>query len=429
MTLCELSRGVAAKPLHKAQRSLLRLAPADAAHWQLWQFDFLVPAISADDWLGGCASVAQTVPGTSKGLAMIPWAEQFRTKLFSSPLPPKLLPEMGSVAFATLLCEDSTHSDRFSEWLRALDVMLWSLRRFHGVEGDDGQVRQVVPLLVLFQEEFHHEAWPLLEQRGVVPLPVGEFPAAPLPGNLHRVAAWRRLHLWSLTSFRRIVYLDTDTLVTGSLWHLFQLPDSVHFAASGFGLDHQLLRHQRLNTGVLVLSPDQEVFAAMRSVLKRGLLHDHPEFKLQGYLDQAWVDLFFRYATRRARGGLVRWRKVQAGPRNLSVTEVCPPPADAEAPREVQESPVSQLPGAGELQLNVCMLDPGSNFLVSFNAMNSCGDEVLEFCHAGLVAPKKRGIHVLHWPGRAWKPWKHEAPWSRSSADELWWSVQERVRR
>ena len=35
-------------------------------------------------------------------------------------------------------------------------------------------------------------------------------------------------------SISRILYLDTDILVTGSLWHLLQLP-AVHFAASGLG--------------------------------------------------------------------------------------------------------------------------------------------------------------------------------------------------
>ena len=32
----------------------------------------------------------------------------------------------------------------------------------------------------------------------------------------------------------RIVYLDSDIVVTGSLWHLFELP-AVHFAATGLG--------------------------------------------------------------------------------------------------------------------------------------------------------------------------------------------------
>jgi len=92
---------------------------------------------------------------------------------------------------------------------------------------------------------------------------------------------WRRLHLWRLVEFRRILYLDTDILVTGSLWHLLQLP-AVHFAASGLGLDHQQIRHQRLNTGVMVITPDLRIFDAMRTSLEMGLLHEHPEVRLQG---------------------------------------------------------------------------------------------------------------------------------------------------
>ncbi|OLQ07740.1 hypothetical protein AK812_SmicGene8825 [Symbiodinium microadriaticum] len=61
----------------------------------------------------------------------------------------------------------------------------------------------------------------------------------------------------------------------------------------------------------------------------------------------------------------------------------------------VKAHPLAQLPGSGSLDLNVCMLDPGSNFLVAFGALNTCSDEVLEFCHAGLAVPKARGIRVI----------------------------------
>ena len=29
--------------------------------------------------------------------------------------------------------------------------------------------------------------------------------------------------------------MDTDILVTGTLWHLLKLPSAIHFAASGLG--------------------------------------------------------------------------------------------------------------------------------------------------------------------------------------------------
>eukprot|EP00439_Symbiodinium_sp_Y106_P029899 s1511_g3.t1 len=428
ISIWELSRGRLGKSLQMAQRALLPLDKNPSmGRSPLWELDFLIPAISVDDWLGGCAAAAQAAPPNRNVSTAVAWSQRFAAQLRRPPQqPPPSLD--GSLAFATLLSDEVADSGRFTDWLRALDVMTWSLRRFHGVEGKDGQSRQLLPLLVLCQAEMQHQTRPLLEERGLIPFPVAALPAAPLPGDRHLAAAWRRLHLWRLTSYRRIVYLDTDTLVTGSLWHLFQLPGSVHLAASGFGLDHQLLRHQRMNTGVMVLTPSQEVFRTMSIVLESGLLHEHPELQLQGYLDQAWVDLFFRYVSRHARGGLIRWRKVEAGRGNLSAFDVCPPPEGAEDPPEVKARPLSTLPGSGSLDLNVCMLDPGSNFLVAFGALNTCSDEVLEFCHAGLAVPKARGIRVLHWPGGTWKPWTRRAPLSRSVADELWWSIDDLLR-
>ena len=32
----------------------------------LWELDFLIPAISVDDWLGGCAAAAQAAPPNRK---------------------------------------------------------------------------------------------------------------------------------------------------------------------------------------------------------------------------------------------------------------------------------------------------------------------------------------------------------------------------
>ena len=49
-------------------------------------------------------------------------------------------------------------------------------------------------------------------------------------------ASFHGNELWHCpSSISRILYLDTDILVTGSLWHLLQLPAAVHFAASGLG--------------------------------------------------------------------------------------------------------------------------------------------------------------------------------------------------
>ncbi|CAJ1425245.1 unnamed protein product, partial [Effrenium voratum] len=288
-SLVSLARGSAAQALHRAQKPLLLLQ----GHWDsLWQPDLVLGAISADAWLGGFARLAEEADlhagGGGFGFGFGGWARTFDLQAAEAE-------EVPGVAFATLLSDEGDAA----QWLGAVEVMSWSLTRFHGRKG-----RLLVPLLVLCQERcgLIHAG---LQERGLVPVSAPELSIAALPEKrpVPSRDGWRRLHLWGLTVFRRIVYLDADTLVVGSLQHLLQLPSSVHFAAAGLGLDHQQIRFQRLNTGVMAIVPDRALFEAMRDTLEHGVLHAHPEFRLQGYLDQAWVDLFFRYISRQPRGG------------------------------------------------------------------------------------------------------------------------------
>jgi len=151
----------------------------------------------------------------------------------------------------------------------------------------------------------------------------------------------------------------------------------------------------------------------------------------RGYLDQAWVDLFFRYISKQPRGGTIPEILDPGLPQNASISEVCPP-LWPEEPREVREVPVETMPGAKTLDINVCLLNPSNNFLVSFNGLNTCSDEVLEFCLSGLAVAEcvaKPGIRVLHWPGGVWKPWRHTHLLGQSVADELWWFAFKEARK
>ncbi|KAK2040486.1 family 8 glycosyl transferase [Colletotrichum somersetense] len=80
--------------------------------------------------------------------------------------------------------------------------------------------------------------------------------------DLH--ATMTKLRLWSLTQFRRVLYLDADTLVLSNLDHVFDLPESVTFAASpeiGFP--------DCFNSGVMLLRPDAATYAELTNFATR----------------------------------------------------------------------------------------------------------------------------------------------------------------
>jgi glycogenin glucosyltransferase len=65
-------------------------------------------------------------------------------------------------------------------------------------------------------------------------------------------ATLTKLQLWSLAKFRRVLYLDADTLVLQSIDHLFDtVPSDVEFAASP-----ELGFPDCFNAGMMLLTPD-----------------------------------------------------------------------------------------------------------------------------------------------------------------------------
>ncbi|KAF6836156.1 glycogenin [Colletotrichum plurivorum] len=101
--------------------------------------------------------------------------------------------------------------------------------------------------------------------------------------DLH--ATMTKIRLWSLTQFRRVLYLDADTLVVSGLDHLFDLPEAVYFAAApeiGFP--------DCFNSGVMLLRPDAGTFAELS-----GLAGEVDSFDGG---DQGLLNIFFGDGTR-----------------------------------------------------------------------------------------------------------------------------------
>lgn len=65
-----------------------------------------------------------------------------------------------------------------------------------------------------------------------------------------------KLHVWNLTRFQKVVYLDADTLVVANIDELFTLPCSFAAAPDIFPPD-------RFNAGVMVIEPNAQVFRDM----------------------------------------------------------------------------------------------------------------------------------------------------------------------
>jgi alpha-N-acetylglucosamine transferase len=88
--------------------------------------------------------------------------------------------------------------------------------------------------------------------------------------------AFSKLHIWNMTDYDRIVYLDSDVLVVKNIDHMF---DCGTFCAA--------LRHSDLfNTGVMVIQPNRSIFNDML-----GKVEVFPSYT-QG--DQGFLNVYFK---------------------------------------------------------------------------------------------------------------------------------------
>lgn len=85
-----------------------------------------------------------------------------------------------------------------------------------------------------------------------------------LPDEQQRRLEWERntfnkLRVWELTEFEKVIYIDSDAIITAPLSELFQR-DELAAAKSGHGL---------FNSGVMLLRPSTETCSALKSCLLR----------------------------------------------------------------------------------------------------------------------------------------------------------------
>ncbi|TKA80966.1 hypothetical protein B0A55_02390 [Friedmanniomyces simplex] len=122
--------------------------------------------------------------------------------------------------------------------------------------------------------------------------------ANPSPANLYLLNrpdllyTFTKIHLWRLTQFRRIAYLDADIVCLRSPDELFHLPSSPTFAAAP-----DVGWPDTFNTGLMLLTPHPGTFSALRTLALAGDSFDGAD---QGLLNQyfahrGWERLSFVY--------------------------------------------------------------------------------------------------------------------------------------
>lgn len=100
--------------------------------------------------------------------------------------------------------------------------------------------------------------------------------------NDRRYYNYSKLNMWNTTQFKKIVYLDADMVVMHNIDELFDKPD-MSSTNSGGGV---ISSWKQLNSGLIVLEPNQNTFEDMKS--KVGKIE-----KEKGKGDQAFLHCYY----------------------------------------------------------------------------------------------------------------------------------------
>ena len=105
--------------------------------------------------------------------------------------------------------------------------------------------------------------------------------------GFHTAKLYNKLHLFNLTRWKRIVFLDADTLVLASLDHLFALPCPPAGGMCAAAPDP--FPPDRFNSGFMVIAPDAELFGRM---LEQVPFVDPVDGSDQGFLQEWYKDWY-----------------------------------------------------------------------------------------------------------------------------------------
>lgn len=174
-------------------------------------------------------------------------------------------------SYTTLLSSD--------DFLPGVVMLDWSLKR----------VNSKYPLHVLCSDSLSEKSYNELIRRNLSCQRLNEH--VPVSKRINKAAGyshWNRtfdkLYVWTLTQFDKVVYLDSDMQVIANIDHLFDCPHMSAVRADAFnepGLD-------KLNSGLMVIEPNESEFLGLRAVLDSGKLH------LKNMGDQDVIRIYYR---------------------------------------------------------------------------------------------------------------------------------------
>lgn len=216
----------------------------------------------------------------------------------SLPLAPSFMSE--KYAYVTLLTRDA--------YLMGVQALSRSLRRVHSQ----------YPLVVLYTKTLSSMALEVLHQEGCLLKLVEQY----IPKGHHDVSkykipayweCWNKLHLWTLTAFNRLCYLDADMIVLRNIDHVFTLEIQANnddFAASPdctYGRLSQeekdacplLGRSSYFNAGFFTTCPSLERQRELEFLLT------HDSTNIGGYAEQDLLNVFYD-----GRQGRPKWHQM-----------------------------------------------------------------------------------------------------------------------
>lgn len=106
--------------------------------------------------------------------------------------------------------------------------------------------------------------------------------------RLDLASTFTKIALWRLTQFRRIVYMDADTIA-------LRAPDELFTREDRFAAVTDIGWPDCFNTGVMVISPNMGDFYALSALAQRGISFDGADQGLLNMHFRSWDRLSFTY--------------------------------------------------------------------------------------------------------------------------------------
>lgn len=155
-------------------------------------------------------------------------------------------------------------------------------------------VKARYPLYCLLSMNVEHSIIDVLESRGINCIQLNECVTEDCMVNKDAAYSnWNytfdKLYMWGLTQFEKIVFLDSDMIVTANIDHLFECKP---FSAALAGIYFPTCENIKiLNSGLLVVEPDNEIKDKMIALSKTLI----PDMRAKGLPlgDQDIINAYF----------------------------------------------------------------------------------------------------------------------------------------